>query len=104
MIHSDIAREHKSADKKETARYEKEIMRFEYAEQPEPKGIAQALLIGESFLAGEPSCLILGDNIFYGHGLAQSLQAVSARETGATIFAYHVRDPQRYGGVQLLSR
>ena len=76
-------------------------LRFEYAEQPEPKGIAQALIIGESFLSGEPACLILGDNIFYGHGMAQSLQAISAKETGATVFAYHVRDPQRYGVVVL---
>ncbi len=76
-------------------------LRFEYAEQPAPKGIAQALIIGESFLAGEPVCLILGDNIFYGHGLAESMQAISARKTGATVFAYHVRDPERYGVVVL---
>ena len=76
-------------------------LRFDYAEQPEPKGIAQSLIIGESFLAGEPACLILGDNIFYGDGMAQSLQAISAKETGATVFAYHVRDPQRYGVVVL---
>ncbi|MBC8113002.1 MAG: glucose-1-phosphate thymidylyltransferase RfbA [Candidatus Saccharimonas sp.] len=76
-------------------------LRFEYAEQPEPKGIAQALIIGESFLAGEPACLILGDNIFYGHGMAQSLQDISAKGTGATVFAYHVRDPERYGVVVL---
>lgn len=76
-------------------------LKFEYAEQPEPKGIAQALLIGESFLAGGPCCLILGDNIFYGHGMAQSLQAVAAGTSGATVFAYHVRDPQRYGVVVL---
>ena len=76
-------------------------LRFEYAEQPEPKGIAQALIIGETFLAGEPSCLILGDNIFYGDGMAESMQAISANETGATVFAYHVRDPERYGVVVL---
>ena len=76
-------------------------LRFEYAEQPEPKGIAQALIIGESFLAGEPACLILGDNIFYGDGMAQAMQAISANETGATVFAYHVRDPERYGVVVL---
>ena len=76
-------------------------LRFEYAEQPEPKGIAQALIIGETFLACEPSCLILGDNIFYGDGMAQAMQAISANETGATVFAYHVRDPERYGVVVL---
>ena len=76
-------------------------LRFEYAEQPEPKGIAQALIIGESFLAGEPSCLILGDNIFYGDGMAQAMQAISAKNSGATVFAYHVRDPERYGVVVL---
>ena len=76
-------------------------LRFEYAEQPEPKGIAQALIIGESFLSGHPVCLILGDNVFYGHGMAETLQATSATETGATVFAYHVRDPQRYGVVVL---
>ena len=76
-------------------------LRFEYAEQPEPKGIAQALIIGETFLAGEPACLVLGDNIFYGDGMAESMQAISATETGATVFAYHVRDPERYGVVVL---
>lgn len=76
-------------------------LRFEYAEQPEPKGIAQALIIGETFLAGEPVCLVLGDNIFYGDGMAESMQAISANETGATVFAYHVRDPQRYGVIVL---
>ena len=76
-------------------------LRFEYAEQPEPKGIAQALIIGETFLAGEPACLVLGDNIFYGDGMAESMQAISANETGATVFAYHLRDPQRYGVIVL---
>ncbi len=76
-------------------------LQFEYAEQPEPKGIAQALVIGEAFLNGDPACLILGDNIFYGHGMAQTLQAATARDTGATVFAYHVRDPARYGVVVL---
>ena len=76
-------------------------LRFEYAEQPEPKGIAQALIIAEQFLAGQPSCLILGDNIFYGHNLAQTLLSASTVETGATVFAYHVRDPERYGVVVL---
>ncbi len=76
-------------------------MRFSYAEQPRPEGLAQAFLIGEDFVAGRPSCLILGDNIFYGHQLSRSLQAVCQRTSGATVFAYHVRDPQRYGVVEL---
>jgi len=76
-------------------------LQFQYAEQPEPKGIAQALIIADSFLQGAPSCLVLGDNIFFGQNMAQSLQAVSARNSGATVFAYHVRDPERYGVVVL---
>lgn len=68
-----------------------------YAVQPEPNGLAQALLIGRDFLAGAPSCLILGDNIFYGHGLVDQLQAANARESGATVFGYYVSDPERYG-------
>lgn len=76
-------------------------LQFRYAEQPEPKGIAQSLIIAETFLAGEPSCLILGDNIFYGHNMAQTLQSANATATGATVFAYHVRDPERYGVVVL---
>lgn len=76
-------------------------IRIEYAEQPTPGGLAQAFLIGEDFVSGGPSCLILGDNIFYGHSISKSLQAVSAREAGATVFAYHVRDPERYGVVVL---
>ncbi|SDX46614.1 glucose-1-phosphate thymidylyltransferase [Allochromatium warmingii] len=68
-----------------------------YAVQPEPNGLAQALLIGRKFLAGAPSCLILGDNIFYGHGLVDQLQAANARESGATVFGYYVSDPERYG-------
>lgn len=71
--------------------------RLSYAVQPEPGGLAQAFLIGEDFLNGAPSCLILGDNIFYGHGLVQQLRAASAREQGATVFGYWVKDPQRYG-------
>lgn len=74
-------------------------MRFEYAVQAEPKGIAQALTIAEPFLAGSPSCLILGDNIFYGHALAEQLHTTSKQQQGATVFAYHVHDPQRYGVV-----
>lgn len=76
-------------------------LKFAYAEQPEPKGIAQSLIIAEDFLHGQPSCLILGDNIFYGHNLAQSLQSANSNPTGATVFAYHVRDPERYGVVVL---
>jgi len=70
-----------------------------YAEQDEPRGIAEAFLIGEAFLGGGPACLILGDNIFYGQGLSDRLRAVAARTHGATIFAYPVSDPERYGVV-----
>jgi len=76
-------------------------VRFEYAVQPEPKGIAQALIIAEPFLAGQPSCLVLGDNIFYGYLMGRQLEEINRRHTGATIFAYHVRDPERYGVVTL---
>ncbi len=76
-------------------------VRFEYAVQPQPQGIAQALIIAEPFLAGAPSCLILGDNIFYGYQMSQRLVEIATRPDGATIFAYHVRDPQRYGVVTL---
>ena len=72
-------------------------MKIEYAAQPSPDGLAQAYLIGRDFLAGQPSCLVLGDNIFYGHGLTELLQRASARERGATVFGYWVRDPERYG-------
>ena len=72
-------------------------MRIEYAVQPSPDGLAQAFLIGRDFLAGSPSCLVLGDNIFHGHGLTELLKRVDARETGATVFGYWVRDPERYG-------
>ena len=73
---------------------------LEYAEQPRPEGLAQAFLIGEDFVGGRPSCLILGDNIFYGDKLSRSLQEVSARDHGATVYAYHVSDPERYGVVE----
>jgi len=75
-------------------------IRIEYAVQPKPEGLAQAFFIGEEFLEGGPSALVLGDNIFYGHGLAQRLQAVTAQATGATVFAYPVADPERYGVVE----
>ncbi|MBK1646003.1 glucose-1-phosphate thymidylyltransferase [Thiocapsa imhoffii] len=75
-------------------------VRLEYAEQPRPDGLAQAFLIGSDFLDGAPSCLVLGDNIFYGHGLVDQLKAASARTQGATVFGYYVSDPQRYGVVE----
>jgi glucose-1-phosphate thymidylyltransferase len=71
-----------------------------YAEQPRPEGLAQAFVIGKSFLAGSPACLILGDNIFFGHSLIESLKRAVSSETGATIFGYQVRDPQRYGVIE----
>lgn len=74
---------------------------LEYAAQPHPGGLAQAFLIGEQFLAGRPSCLILGDNIFYAHQLRATLHAAASTTTGATVFACHVRDPERYGVVVL---
>ena len=73
---------------------------IQYAEQPNPGGLAQAFLIGREFIGDEPVCLILGDNIFYGHGLAPTLQQAAALESGATVFAYRVRDPERYGVVE----
>ncbi len=72
-------------------------MRIEYAAQPSPDGLAQAFLIGREFLAGGPSCLVLGDNIFHGHGLTELLQHADTRSAGATVFGYWVRDPERYG-------
>lgn len=72
-------------------------MRLHYAEQAEPGGLAQAYVIGRDFVAGEPSCLILGDNLFYGHGLTDLLRQAADREHGATVFGYRVTDPQRYG-------
>jgi len=74
-------------------------MDISYAEQPSPDGLAQAYIIGADFVAGQQSALILGDNIFHGHGLPSLLAKASSRKTGATVFAYHVQDPERYGVV-----
>ncbi|MEC3948375.1 glucose-1-phosphate thymidylyltransferase RfbA [Sphingobium sp. HWE2-09] len=74
-------------------------MTIEYAEQPSPDGLAQAYIIGADFVAGQPSALILGDNIYHGHGLPEILASASSRSSGASVFAYHVNDPERYGVV-----
>lgn len=78
---------------------EKWGLNLEYAVQPSPDGLAQALIIGEDFLDGAPCALVLGDNIFYGHSFHQNLEAANDQASGATVFAYHVRDPERYGVV-----
>ena len=75
-------------------------MSFSYAEQPRPEGLAQAFLIGADFIANGPVCLILGDNLFYGHGLAEMLQRSARLSDGAIVFGYYVRDPERYGVVE----
>ncbi len=75
-------------------------IKLSYAIQPSPDGLAQAFLIGESFIAGSPSALVLGDNIFYGHDLAGLLKNANERTTGASVFAYAVNDPERYGVVE----
>lgn len=75
-------------------------MRLSYAVQPRPDGLAQAFLIGKEFIAGEACCLVLGDNIFYGHDLQKALREAAQRTDGATVFAYPVLDPERYGVVE----
>jgi glucose-1-phosphate thymidylyltransferase len=75
-------------------------VRFAYAVQPSPDGLAQAFLIGREFLAGEGCCLVLGDNLFYGHEFADVLRSAAAHTSGATVFAYPVKDPERYGVVE----
>ena len=75
-------------------------MNITYAVQPSPDGLAQAFVIGREFVGGAPSALVLGDNIFYGHDLVKQLQSAHQRSTGATVFAYHVNDPERYGVVE----
>ena len=74
-------------------------MKFEYAVQPNPGGLAQAFIIGAEFVGGQPSVLVLGDNLFYGDDLPDRLSKAGARDRGATVFGYHVKDPQRYGVV-----
>jgi glucose-1-phosphate thymidylyltransferase len=74
-------------------------MQIQYAVQPSPDGLAQAFLIGRDFVAGQPSALVLGDNIFYGHDLVKQLHSANERSGGASVFAYHVHDPERYGVV-----
>lgn len=75
-------------------------MNISYASQPSPDGLAQAFIIGREFVGRDPSCLILGDNLFFGHGLEAHLSKANASTSGATVFTYHVRDPQRYGVVE----
>lgn len=75
-------------------------LNLEYCVQPSPDGLAQAFILGKSFIGNQPSALVLGDNIFYGHELVEQLQSANDRTVGATVFAYHVNDPERYGVVE----
>jgi glucose-1-phosphate thymidylyltransferase len=75
-------------------------MKFSYAEQPEPRGLADAFIVGEKFIADDSACLILGDNIFFGHGLPEQIEQASKLQKGALVFAYPVQDPERYGVVE----
>ncbi|MFN7484095.1 MAG: sugar nucleotidyltransferase, partial [Betaproteobacteria bacterium] len=75
-------------------------MNLQYCVQPSPDGLAQAFILGRDFVGGAPNALVLGDNIFHGHDLAAQLARANARGTGATVFAYHVHDPERYGVVE----
>ncbi len=77
---------------------------FEYCVQPTPDGLAQAFLLAESFLDGAPAALVLGDNLFYGHDLSKTMRRANARESGATVFGYHVADPSAYGVVEFDSK
>lgn len=76
-------------------------IRIDYAVQESPRGLADAFIVGRDFVGDDTSCLILGDNIFYGHGLTEALQSAAARQDGATVFAYRVHDPERYGVVEI---
>ncbi|MEH8215863.1 glucose-1-phosphate thymidylyltransferase RfbA [Aeromonas veronii] len=75
-------------------------LNLQYKVQPSPDGLAQAFILGEEFIGSDPCALVLGDNIFYGHDLQKQLEAAAAKESGATVFAYHVHDPERYGVVE----
>ena len=79
-------------------------VQFSYAKQTEPRGLADAFIVGEQFVGENPACLILGDNIFFGHGLADQMQTAAKLESGAQVFAYPVRDPQRYGVIEFDKR